>query len=202
MLRLGTRGSKLALTQSNMVRTLIVERGNPCELTVVKTSGDRIQDRPLADVGGKGLFTKELEQALLAHEVDLAVHSMKDVPVLLPDGLMLAAILPREDTRDAFISKIAKTLDELPKGARVGTASVRRTAQLARLRPDHGTMDDAVIGVAGGLRFGRDDGDLAANQRVEEGRLADIGAADKHGEARLEIGRDFHRGHCTREPTE
>jgi len=135
-LRLGTRGSKLALAQSNAVRALIVEGGAPCDITVVKTTGDRIQDRPLADAGGKGLFTKELEQALLAGEIDLAVHSMKDVPVLLPPGLALAAILPREDPRDAFISRIAQNLDALPPGARIGTSSVRREAQVARARPD------------------------------------------------------------------
>jgi len=135
-LRLGTRGSKLARVQAEWVRGLLAARGIGCELVIVKTSGDRIQDRPLADAGGKGLFTKELEQALLANEIDLAVHSMKDVPVGFPEGLALGAILPREDPRDAFISHIAATLDGLPRGARVGTSSVRRQAQLARARPD------------------------------------------------------------------
>ncbi|MBU6445172.1 MAG: hydroxymethylbilane synthase [Alphaproteobacteria bacterium] len=135
-LRLGTRGSKLATTQSGMVRDMIVASGTPCELVIVKTSGDRIQDRSLADAGGKGLFTKELEEALLDGRIDLAVHSMKDVPVEMPPGLMLATILRREDPRDAFLSHKAKTLAELPKGARMGTSSVRRQAQLARARPD------------------------------------------------------------------
>lgn len=135
-LRLGTRGSKLALAQSGTVRALIAESGTPCELVVIKTSGDRIQDRSLADVGGKGLFTKELENALLAGDIDLAVHSMKDVPVALPEGLSLAALLPREDSRDAFVSLTASSLETLPKGARIGTSSVRRQAQVARARPD------------------------------------------------------------------
>jgi hydroxymethylbilane synthase len=136
MLRIGTRGSKLALAQANMVRARLAEKGTAAELVVVKTSGDRIQDRSLADAGGKGLFTKELEQALLANDIDLAVHSMKDVPVAMPEGLAIEAILPREDPRDAFISNIAPTLAALPKGARVGTSSVRRQAQVARTRPD------------------------------------------------------------------
>lgn len=136
ILRLGTRGSKLATTQSGMVRDLLVAAGHPCELVIVKTSGDRIQDRSLADAGGKGLFTKELEEALLDGRIDLAVHSMKDVPVELPPGLTLAAILPREDPRDAFLSHKAGSLAELPKAARMGTSSVRRQAQLLRARPD------------------------------------------------------------------
>jgi hydroxymethylbilane synthase len=135
-LRLGTRGSKLALVQAEMVRARLAEKGTSCEIVVVKTSGDRIQDRPLADVGGKGLFTKELEQALLAKDIDLAVHSMKDVPVASPEGLAIGAILEREDPRDAFLSNIATMLDDLPKRARIGTSSVRRQAQIARVRPD------------------------------------------------------------------
>lgn len=136
VLRLGTRGSKLATTQAGMVRDLLAARGVRCELAIVKTSGDRIQDRTLADAGGKGLFTKELEEALNDGRIDLAVHSMKDVPAALPDGLVLGAILAREDPRDAFLSHKAKTLSELPEGARVGTSSVRREAQLRRARPD------------------------------------------------------------------
>ncbi|HUO94178.1 MAG TPA: hydroxymethylbilane synthase [Rhizomicrobium sp.] len=135
-LRIGTRGSKLALVQAEMVRSLLAAKACPCEIVVVKTSGDRIQDRSLADIGGKGLFTKELEQALLARQIDIAVHSMKDVPVVCPDGLAIAAILPREDPRDAFISNSAATLEDLPPGARIGTSSVRRQAQVARARPD------------------------------------------------------------------
>ena len=135
-LRLGSRGSRLALVQAEMVRTRLAQHGTPAEVVIVKTSGDRIQDRPLADAGGKGLFTKELEEALLAERIDLAVHSMKDVPVAIPSGLAIAAVLAREDPRDVFVSKIATSLDMLPKSARVGTSSVRRQAQVARARPD------------------------------------------------------------------
>jgi hydroxymethylbilane synthase len=135
-LRLGTRASKLALVQAEMVRAALAAKGTDCALVPVKTSGDRIQDRPLADAGGKGLFVKELEDALLGGAIDLAVHSMKDVPTGLPPGLVIAALLPREDPRDAFLSLGAKSLCDLPKGARVGTSSVRRQAQVLRARPD------------------------------------------------------------------
>jgi hydroxymethylbilane synthase len=135
-LRLGTRGSKLALVQANMVRDRLGATGCPCEIVILKTTGDRIQDRSLADAGGKGLFVKELEDALLKEEIDLAVHSMKDVPTALPPGLALSAFLEREDPSEAFLSPKAKTLADLPKGARLGTSSVRRHAQAARARPD------------------------------------------------------------------
>jgi hydroxymethylbilane synthase len=135
-LRLGTRGSKLALVQAEMVRSALMANGKTCDIVVLKTSGDRIQDRSLADAGGKGLFVKELEDALLRDDVDLAVHSMKDVPTDLPAGLVLTAFLPREDPSEAFLSHKARTLNELPKGAKVGTSSVRRHAQVARLRSD------------------------------------------------------------------
>src|SRR5690348_128043 len=123
-LRIGTRGSRLALVQAGMVSDALAARGIECELVPVKTTGDRIQDRPLAEAGGKGLFTKELEEALLDGRIDVAVHSMKDVPVALPTGLAIAAILPREDARDAFISNRFASLSALPKGARIGTSSV------------------------------------------------------------------------------
>ena len=103
---------------------------------MIRTTGDRIQDRPLAEAGGKGLFTKEIEEALLAGAIDLAVHSSKDMPTVLPAGLVLAAFLEREDARDAFISRKAKSIAELPHGATVGTASLRRQAMVKRLRPD------------------------------------------------------------------
>jgi hydroxymethylbilane synthase len=135
-LRLGTRGSKLALVQAELVRAALLARGRGCELVILKTSGDRIQDRSLADAGGKGLFVKELEDALLREDIDLAVHSMKDVPTDLPLGLTLTAFLDREDPREAFVSHKAGTLAELPNGARVGTSSVRRQAQVARSRRD------------------------------------------------------------------
>src|SRR5205807_8095685 len=106
------------------------------EIVTIRTSGDRIQDRTLSEAGGKGLFTKEIEEALRAGTIDLAVHSAKDMPTVLPDGLMLAACLPREDVRDAFISRKAANLRKLAHGAVVGTASLRRQAMVKRLRPD------------------------------------------------------------------
>ena len=105
-------------------------------LIVIKTSGDRIQDRRLLEVGGKGLFTKEIEEAMLAGEIDCAIHSMKDMPAVLPDGLVIAAVPEREDPRDAFLSRDAQTLEDLPQGARLGTASLRRQAQSLHARPD------------------------------------------------------------------
>ena len=140
VLRIGTRGSPLALAQAGQVRErLAAAHGLPVErieLKVIRTTGDMIRDRPLAEVGGKGLFTKEIEEALLAREIDLAVHSAKDMPTVLPGGLGIAAVLPREDVRDAFISRKANTPRELPRGAVVGTASLRRQALVKRLRPD------------------------------------------------------------------
>jgi len=139
-LRIGTRGSPLALTQTRMTRTaLAAAHGwseDAIEIVTIRTSGDRIQDRPLSEAGGKGLFTKEIEEALLAGTIDLAVHSAKDMPTVLPDGLMLPACLPREDVRDAFISRKAASLRDLPHGAVVGTASLRRQAMVKRMRPD------------------------------------------------------------------
>ncbi|HXC55558.1 MAG TPA: hydroxymethylbilane synthase [Rhizomicrobium sp.] len=175
ILRLGTRGSKLALVQANMVRDRLLARGAACEIVILKTSGDRIQDRSLADAGGKGLFVKELEDALLRDDIDLAVHSMKDVPTALPPGLDLSAFLEREDPREAFLSPKAKSLDELPRGARVGTSSVRRHAQALRRRPDleivllrgnvdsriakldAGAMDAIFLALAGLKRLGLQD---------------------------------------------
>jgi hydroxymethylbilane synthase len=139
-LRIGTRGSPLALAQATQVRArLATAHGIVPEriaLEVVRTSGDMIRDRPLAEVGGKGLFTKEIEEALLAGTVDLAVHSAKDMPTVLPQGLTIAAALEREDPRDVFISRKAKSPRGLALGATVGTASLRRQAQVLRLRPD------------------------------------------------------------------
>lgn len=139
-LRIGTRGSPLALAQARMVRAeLLAAHGwdeGAIAIEVIRTSGDRIQDRPLAEAGGKGLFTKEIEEALLAGAVDLAVHSAKDMPTGLPEGLVLAACLPREDVRDVFISRKAASLPALPRGAVLGTASLRRQALAKRLRPD------------------------------------------------------------------
>jgi hydroxymethylbilane synthase len=140
VLRVGTRGSPLALVQARAVAARLAAalgaKEQEIELVVIRTSGDLIQDRPLTEEGGKGLFTKEIEQALLDARVDVAVHSAKDMPTVLPKGLMLAACLEREDPRDVFISRKADSLAELPKGATLGTASLRRQAIAKRLRPD------------------------------------------------------------------
>jgi len=141
-LRIGTRGSPLALAQAHEVRGRLAaafpELGGAGAIAVVviKTTGDAILDKALADVGGKGLFTKEIDDAMLDGRIDLAVHSMKDVPTWLPDGIILPCMLAREDPRDVFISPKAKSLDALPAGARVGSASLRRQAQILHRRPD------------------------------------------------------------------
>ena len=137
-LRIGTRGSRLALHQSNWVKDKIGEAHPdlPVTLIRIKTAGDRIQDVPLAKIGGKGLFVKEIEEALIQGRIDLAVHSIKDVPTELPEGLHLSAITRREDPRDVFISKDGRSLEELPRGAKIGTSSLRRQAQLKRFRGD------------------------------------------------------------------
>ncbi|MGI9403656.1 MAG: hydroxymethylbilane synthase [Hyphomicrobium sp.] len=139
-IRIGTRGSPLALAQAREVRRRIAEaqglNEEDSELRIIKTTGDHIVDRPLSEEGGKGLFTKEIEEALLAGEIDLAVHSTKDMPTVLPAGLIIGATPKREDTRDAFISVRYGSLDDVPSGAIVGTSSLRRQAQVLRQRPD------------------------------------------------------------------
>jgi hydroxymethylbilane synthase len=139
-IRIGTRGSPLALAQANEVRQRLLDAHGldpgAITITVIKTTGDQVLDRPLADIGGKGLFTKEIEDALLANEIDIAVHSMKDMQTALPDGLMLGATLPREDVRDAFVSLRYPSLDAVPAGATIGTSSLRRQAQILHTRPD------------------------------------------------------------------
>ena len=140
LLRIGTRGSPLALWQAHAVQAALAAalKVEPAEVAIeiIRTTGDQIQDRALSEAGGKGLFTKELEEALLDGRLDLAVHSAKDVATFLPEGLHLAGYLPRADVRDALILKSGAGLADLPAGARVGTASLRREAQLRRLRPD------------------------------------------------------------------
>lgn len=137
---IGTRGSPLALAQAHEVRERLARAHGVdaarIAISVIRTTGDAIQDRALAESGGKGLFTKEIEEALIAGRIDLAVHSSKDVPTFLPDATWLSAFLPREDPRDAFISRKAASLAELPPGAVVGTASLRRQAMVLRARPD------------------------------------------------------------------
>jgi hydroxymethylbilane synthase len=179
LLRIGTRGSPLALWQAREVRARLAAvhgvEADAIAIVPIRTSGDMIQDRPLAEAGGKGLFTKEIEQALLDGAIDLAVHSSKDMPTMLPAGLLLAACLPREDVRDAFISPKSATLRGLPPGARVGTASLRRQAMVKRLRGDvmvvslrgnvetrlrklaDGVVDATLLALAGLKRLGRAD---------------------------------------------
>jgi hydroxymethylbilane synthase len=183
-LRLGTRGSQLALYQANAVARLIAEAGGPpCEIVVIRTSGDALQERPLSEVGGKRLFVKEIEDALLRGEIDLAVHSSKDMPALLPDGLAIAGVLPREDPLDAVVlpataGRSVSSLDELcaalGQEPSIGTSSVRRVALLKRLFPsaafapirgnldtrlkklDQGDYDAIVLAAAGLRRLGFD----------------------------------------------
>ncbi|MEC8272098.1 MAG: hydroxymethylbilane synthase, partial [SAR324 cluster bacterium] len=138
MLRIATRGSKLALWQAEHVRSLILKQHPDIavELVVLKTKGDLILDRPLAEVGGKGLFVKELESAMLENRADLAVHSLKDVPAILPEGLELSVILKRENPHDVLVFRETHmTLEDLPPGSRIGTSSLRRAAQLKNMRP-------------------------------------------------------------------
>jgi hydroxymethylbilane synthase len=181
-LKLGTRGSQLALYQANAVASLLQSRaGVHCEIVVIKTSGDRLADAPLAEIGGKRLFVKEIEDALLTGAIDLAVHSSKDMPVVLPDGLEIGAVLPREDARDAIVlpepcpswpkgrPSLEALVGHLGQSPRIGTSSVRRIAQLTRLFPDatflpiRGNLDtrlrkldslqfDAIVLAAAGLK--------------------------------------------------
>ena len=170
---IATRGSELALWQANHVKARLEALGAEVALRVIKTTGDKILDRPLAEVGGKGLFVKEIEQALLERTADLAVHSMKDVPAELAAGLAMAAVSEREDVRDALVSRGGVGFAELPAGARVGTSSLRRVCQLSALRGDlvfvplrgnvptridkvtSGEVDAAVLAAAGLKRLGR-----------------------------------------------
>jgi len=181
LLRIGTRGSPLALAQAHEVRARLAaafpELAAPdaVAITVIRTTGDAVTDRTLAAIGGKGLFTKEIEQALLDDAVDLAVHSMKDVPTFQPEGLIVDSFLPREDPRDAFFSTAGATIATLPPGAVVGTASLRRQAQILFDRPDlrvvafrgnvqtrlqklaDGVVDATLLAVAGMKRLGHAD---------------------------------------------
>jgi hydroxymethylbilane synthase len=172
-IRIGTRGSALALWQAEHVKGRLEALGHAVELRVITTTGDRVLDRRLEAVGGKGAFLKEIEEAMLAGEVDLAVHSLKDVPTALPEGLALCAVLERADPRDALLSSSGRGLRELPAGARVGTTSLRRCAQILAVRPDlavgdlrgnvdtrirrlrEGAFDAIVLAMAGLGRLGR-----------------------------------------------
>jgi hydroxymethylbilane synthase len=158
VLRLGTRGSPLALTQANLVRDALLAAhdwaADAVEIVPIRTTGDRVQDRPLAEIGGKALWTKELDRALLGHEIDLAVHSMKDVETVRPAAIAIAATLPRADVRDRLVG--TQSLEALPPGARVGTSSPRRAAQVRALRPDlrpvtfRGNVDTRLAKLAAG----------------------------------------------------
>jgi hydroxymethylbilane synthase len=162
--RIGARGSKLSLAQAGMMQRRIAEAlgADPADaervapLVIITTTGDRVQDRRLLEIGGKGLFTKEIEEALADGRIDCAVHSLKDMPALLPDGLCIAAIPEREDPRDAFLSLKADSLADLPQGARLGTASLRRQAQSLHRRPDldvqmlRGNVDTRLAKLAAG----------------------------------------------------
>ena len=172
-LRMGSRGSQLALWQANHISALLRARGHEVEIEIIHTTGDKITDVALAKVGTKGMFTKEIEEALAAGRVDLAVHSLKDLPTELPAGFEIAAITERQDPRDAFCSRLYASFQELPQRARVGTSSLRRQAQLKAVRPDldihplRGNVDtrlrkleqgeyDAIILASAGLkRLGR-----------------------------------------------
>jgi hydroxymethylbilane synthase len=168
-LRIGSRGSQLALWQANHISGLLSARGHKVEIEIIHTTGDKITDVALAKVGTKGMFTKEIEEALAAGQVDLAVHSLKDLPTELPAGFEIAAITERQDPRDAFCSRRYFKIEDLPRGGRVGTSSLRRQAQLKAIRPDldihplRGNVDtrlrkleqgqyDAIILAAAGLK--------------------------------------------------
>ncbi|MBL8592940.1 MAG: hydroxymethylbilane synthase [Devosia sp.] len=177
-LRIGTRGSMLALAQARLTQRLLAEAHGidpeRIEIRVITTSGDKLTDRPLSEAGGKGLFSREIEAALAAGEVDLGVHSSKDLASYLPDGMVLAAFLEREDVRDAFVSLHYAGVDALPQGAKLGSSSIRRAAQMLRLRPDlevvqfrgnvdtrlqkleAGVADATLLAVAGLNRLGKE----------------------------------------------
>ncbi len=209
VLRIATRGSRLALWQAEHVRDrlLSLHPGLVVELVPMKTTGDRILDAPLAKIGGKGLFVKELEQAMLAGSADLAVHSMKDVPVDLPDGLHIACVLAREDPRDSLLARDGGVLASLPRGAIVGTSSLRRRSQLRALRPDldlrdlrgnvntrlaklHGGEFDAIVLALAGLKRLGLDGGVTAKFSTREMLPAIgqgiIGIECRRGDARVE----------------
>lgn len=191
-LKIGTRGSPLALAQAELTRKALAEAlpadlavpMKETEIVVIKTTGDHILDRPLAEIGGKGLFTKEIEAALLDGRIDLAVHSMKDMPTVLPDGLIIPAVLPREDPRDVLILNAAlaagcRSIAGLPEGARIGTASLRRMAQLKAQRPD--LVVETLRGSVGTrlerIEQGRFDGTLLALAGLKRLGMADRATA-------------------------
>ncbi|MEE2760718.1 MAG: hydroxymethylbilane synthase [Pseudomonadota bacterium] len=214
VLRIGTRGSQLALAQTNLVIEQL-KKANPhlqnpsrLEMVVITTTGDRVQDVVLAQLGGKGLFTKELDEAMLAGRIDIAIHSMKDVPTFLPVGITLHSILPREDVRDAFLSKRAGSIPELKSGSRVGTASTRRKAQILKLRPDlevvpfrgnvdtrleklvAGEVDATFLAAAGLKRIGREadiTGYIDTTDMLPAVGQGALGATHRDGDRRAKV---------------
>lgn len=178
VLKIGTRASQLAMAQAHESRARLMKAHDlpesAFEIVPITTTGDRIQNRPLSEAGGKGLFTKELEEALYDRRIDIAVHSSKDMPTLLPDGLELSTFLPREDARDAFIGKTGKSIADLPRGAKLGSSSLRRQALIRRIRPDldvvlfrgnvqtrlrkldEGVAEGTILALAGLRRLGMD----------------------------------------------
>ncbi|MGC8853147.1 MAG: hydroxymethylbilane synthase, partial [Hydrogenobacter sp.] len=174
-LRIGTRKSKLALWQANFIKEKLEKKGHQVELVLITTSGDKIQDVPLAKIGGKGLFVKEIEEALMRKEIDLAVHSLKDVPMALPEGLTIGAITERENPFDVLISSKGIPFEELPQDAKIGTSSLRRQVQVKRRRRDlrvenlrgnvdtrirklqEGLYDAIILAYAGVKRMGMED---------------------------------------------
>lgn len=204
-IRIGTRGSPLALAQAQMVADGLARHGQTATIVVIKTTGDQILDRPLSEVGGKGLFTKEIETALIDHSIDCAVHSAKDLETILPSPLTLGAFLPREDVRDAFIGRNGAKLADLPAGATVGTASLRRQALVKRLRPDlhvkvlrgnvqtrlakleAGDCDGTLLAIAGLNRLG------LSEVATEVLSIADFPPALSQGAVAVEIRRDDDR---------
>ena len=212
ILRIGTRGSPLALAQANEVKRLLGEAhtdlatDEAIEIIVIKTTGDMIQDRALSAIGGKGLFTKEIEDGLLDGSVDVAVHSMKDVPTWLPEGLEISTVLEREDPRDALFSNKASSIAELPEGAVVGSASLRRQAQIKAKRPDlevitfrgsvqtrlrkleEGQVDATLLAVAGLNRLGQSDlitSALSTEEMLPAPAQGAVGLEVRIGDARI-----------------
>ena len=178
LIRIGTRGSKLALVQAQWVKARLEEEypGLDVQTVVIKTSGDRFLQTPIQAIGGKGIFVKEIEEALLRKEIDLAVHSMKDLPTELPSGLVIAAIPEREDSRDVVVCRQRQTLKDLPRGSKIGTGSLRRRAQLLNFRPDL-----AVVPIRGNVdtRLSKlDRGEIDALVMAAAG-LTRLGCADR-----------------------
>ena len=196
LLRIGTRGSKLALTQTGLVRDALalaepeLSRPGAIEIVVIKTTGDMIQDRPLSEAGGKGLFVKEIEEALLGNRIDAAVHSMKDMPTAQPAGLAISAFLPREDVRDVLIAGDIKRIADLKQGAVIGSAALRRKAQLLHLRPDlqvvnfRGNVDTRLAKQASGVV----DATLLAMAGLKRLGLGHVGAAISEDEMLPAVG--------------